>query len=47
MDYLILILGQENNYLPGKMWAEYEVEVQNEQMVCRKKRSINCRNRCI
>lgn len=38
MDNFILILGQENNYLPGKMWTEYEVEVQNEQMVCRNKK---------
>ena len=38
MDNFILILGQENNYLPGKMWTEYEVEVQNEQMICRNKK---------
>lgn len=38
MDNFSLILGQENNYLPGKMWTEYLVEVQNEQMICRSKK---------
>lgn len=34
MDKFILVLGQENNYLPGKMWIEYEVEVLENRMIC-------------
>ena len=38
MEKFCLVLGQENNYLPGKNWTEYEVEVQNEQMICTNKK---------
>ena len=38
MEKFCLVLGQENNYLPGKSWTEYEVEVQNEQMICTNKK---------
>ena len=31
MDKFILVLGHENNYLPGKTWTEYEVEVLDEE----------------
>lgn len=34
MSKFRLVLGQENAYLPGKQWTEYEVEVLSEKMVC-------------
>lgn len=43
MDKFTLVLGQENNYLPGKIWTEYEVEVLDDKMICTSKKdhSIN------
>ena len=43
MDKFTLVLGQENNYLPGKMWTEYEVDVLEDKMICtcKKDASIN------
>lgn len=43
MGKFTLILGQENNYLPGKMWTEYEVEVLDDKIICinKKDNSIN------
>ncbi len=43
MEKFTLILGQENNYLPGKIWTEYEVEVLEDKMICtcKKDTSIN------
>lgn len=37
MEKFTLVLGQENNYLPGKMWVEYEVEVLDEKIICTNK----------
>ena len=34
MDKFILSLGDENNYLPGKTWTEYEVDVLEDKMIC-------------
>ena len=43
MDKFTLVLGQENNYLPGKLWTEYEVEVLDDKIICinKKDNSIN------
>ena len=34
MEKFVLVLGKENNYLPGSLWTEYEVEVLEEEMIC-------------
>ncbi|MBQ3019987.1 MAG: hypothetical protein IJD77_05320 [Clostridia bacterium] len=34
MDKFILLLGKENNYLPGKIWTEYEVDILKDRMFC-------------
>lgn len=41
MDKFILVLGQENNILPGKAWKQYEVEVKEKEMVCTDKKDTN------
>lgn len=34
MDKFILLLGKENNYLPGKVWTEYKVDLLEDRMLC-------------
>ena len=34
MDKFTLLLGKENNYLPGKVWTEYEVDILEDRMFC-------------
>lgn len=43
MEKFTLVLGQENNLLPGAMWTQYEVEVSEDKMICtgKKDTSIN------
>lgn len=41
MEKFTLILGQENNYLPGKVWTEYEVEIFTDKMICTCKKEVS------
>lgn len=41
MQKFTLILGQENNYLPGKMWTEYEAEILDDKMICTNKKDVS------
>lgn len=41
MENFILILGHENNYLPGNLWTEYEVEVLEDKMICTNKKDTS------
>lgn len=34
MKKFTLVLGEKNNYLAGKMWTAYNVEVLEDKMVC-------------
>lgn len=38
MDKFILVLGEENPYLPSGKWTEYEVEVSDYKMICTPKK---------
>lgn len=39
-DFLI-VLGKENNILPGKMWTQYSVEILDDKIVCTSKKESN------
>jgi len=41
MEKFILILGEQNNVLPGKTWTQYNVEVTDKEMICAKKKGDN------
>lgn len=41
MDKFILVLGGEDNVLPGKTWTQYDVEVKEKEMVCTAKKDAN------
>ena len=41
MEKFNLVLGQENNYLPGKSFTQYEVEVLDDKMVCTGKKDTS------
>jgi len=38
MDNFVLVLGDSNPILPGKLWTEYSVEVLDDKMVCTQKK---------
>ncbi len=38
MEQFVLVLGHENNILPGKLWTEYLVDVKEDKMVCTQKK---------
>ncbi len=38
MDKFLMVLGNENSYLPGALWSQYEVEVLDDKMVCTSKK---------
>ncbi len=39
MKEFVLVLGNENEILPGKLWTEYSVDVQEDKMVCVQKKN--------
>ena len=39
MNKFVLISGGANSYLPGDKWAEYEVEVSTDKMLCTPKKN--------
>ena len=41
MDKFTLVLGEENNVLPGKLWTEYSVEITEKEMICTAKKDQN------
>ena len=41
MDKFTLVLGEENNVLPGKLWTEYSVEITEKEMICTAKKDEN------
>ena len=38
MDKFLLMVGDENSYLPGKTWSKYDVEILDDKMVCQSKK---------
>ena len=38
MNNFLLVLGNENPYLPGKTWTQYNVEVLDDKMICQAKK---------
>ena len=43
MDEFILVLGEENNILPGRLWSGYKVKVLDDKMICtpNKEKTLN------
>lgn len=41
MEKFILVLGDNNPILPGKMWTTYEVDVHDDRMICTAKKDPN------
>lgn len=41
MEKFLLVLGEQNNILPGKCWTQYEVEITDKAMVCTQKKDKN------
>lgn len=43
MNEFIIVLGEENPILPGRIWTEYNVEVLEEKMICIAKKNPTTR----
>lgn len=41
MEKFVMVLGEENNILPGKLWTQYEVEITEKEMICNNKKDVN------
>lgn len=38
MEKFTLVLGEQNNILPGKVWTQYDVEITDKEMICTEKK---------
>ena len=39
MEKFVLVLGETSSYLPGDKWAQYEVEVAADKLICTPKKN--------
>lgn len=43
MQKFTLVLGEENQYLLGKLWSSYQVETSEDKMICTNKINEVCK----
>ena len=41
MNNFLIVLGKENNILPGKMWTQYFLEILDDKIICTSKKDPN------